>query len=305
MVPSAEGAATPAIAVIINPISGTGGRIDVARARAAKAAALLSSRGADPSNVFITERPGHAREIALNALERGASTVIAWGGDGTMNEIGTAVAFRDAALSLVPSGSGNGLARELGIPFDPDAAFDIALRGRERTIDAGEIDGRLFFNVAGVGLDARVAHAFAVNGLEKRGFARYLQLTMRELAAYRPDVLTVSTRAGSMCNPSLLVAIANGRQYGNGAIIAPRAKLDDGRFDVVTISGRSLLRATLELPFVFMGIVDKVAGVKIETADSVDITSSHPIVYHLDGEPIAGTLGIAARVRPGALKIRC
>ena len=99
MVPSPEGAATTAsIAVIINPVSGTGGRIDVARARAAKAAALLASRGADPSNVFITERAGHAREIALNAVARGISAVAAWGGDGTMNEIGSALAFRDVAL---------------------------------------------------------------------------------------------------------------------------------------------------------------------------------------------------------------
>jgi len=306
VVPSAEGAATTAsIAVIINPISGTGGRLDVARARAAKAAALLAAHGADPSNVFITERAGHGREIALNAIGRGASTVVAWGGDGTMNEVGTAIAFTDVALSLVPSGSGNGLARELNIPFDPDAAFETALRGRERIIDAGDIGGRLFFNVAGVGLDARVAHAFAVNGLQKRGFGRYLQLTMRELAAYRPDVLTVSTPAGSTCKPSLLVAIANGRQYGNGAVIAPHAKLDDGRFDIVTISARSLLRASLELPFVFMGMVDRIAGVRIQTAESVDITSSSPIIYHLDGEPIAGTLGVSARLRPRALKVKC
>ena len=85
MVPSAEGAQTTrSIAVIINPISGTGGRIDVARARAATAAALLTSHGADPSNVHLTERGGHAREIALNAISRGIATVVAWGGDGTI-----------------------------------------------------------------------------------------------------------------------------------------------------------------------------------------------------------------------------
>lgn len=291
-------------AVIINPISGTGGRIDVARARAAQAAAALASHGSGPSNVFITERRGHAREIARNAVERGVSTVVAWGGDGTMNEVGAALAFTGVALALVPSGSGNGLARELGIPFNPGAAFDVAFRGIERTIDAGEIAERLFFNVAGVGLDARVAHRFAVDGLEKRGFARYVGITMRELAAYEPDRLTVTTSAGSISRPSLLVAIANGRQYGNGALIAPRARLDDGRLDVVMIDARSLLRASLELPLVFMGMIERVGGVSIETAESVDITAPHPIVYHLDGEPIAGTLRISAKVRPGALKVR-
>ena len=296
--------ADTSVAVIINPISGTGGRIDVARARAAQAAALLSSRGCDPSNVFITERAGHAREIAQSAIERGISIVAAWGGDGTMNEVGTALAFSNAALALVPSGSGNGLARDLRIPFDAAAALDVAFGGRERIIDAGEIDGRLFFNVAGIGLDARVAHRFAVDGLEKRGFSRYIAFTLRELSGYVPDRLTVTTPDASTSGSLLLVAIANGRQYGNGAMIAPHARLDDGRLDVVTITTRPLLRTCVELPLVFMGKVDRLHGVRMETAESVQITSPHPVLYHLDGEPIAGTLGISARVRPRALTIR-
>jgi diacylglycerol kinase family enzyme len=109
----------------------------------------------------VTERPGHAHQLARAALARGISTIVAWGGDGTMNEIASALAYTDAALALVPSGSGNGLARELGVPFDASAALDIAFNGRLRTIDAGEIEERLFFNVAGIGLDARVAHRFA------------------------------------------------------------------------------------------------------------------------------------------------
>jgi len=296
--------ADKSIAVIINPISGTGGRIDVARARAAQAAARLSSHGCDPSNVFITERAGHAREIALAAVARGIRTIAAWGGDGTMNEVATALAFKDVALALVPSGSGNGLARDLGIPFDAAAALDVAFDGSERVIDAGEIDGRLFFNVAGIGLDARVAHRFAVDGLEKRGFSRYLAITIRELSRYEPDKLTVTTPMASTSGSLLLVAIANGRQYGNGATIAPHALLDDGRLDVVTVTARPLVRACLELPLVFMGKIDRVGGVTMAKTESVHISSPHPVVYHLDGEPIAGTLRISAKVRPRALTIK-
>jgi len=295
---------SPTIAVIINPISGTGGRIGVARARAEQAAALLAARGGEPSNVFVTERPGHGRELAQAAVERGIATVVAWGGDGTMNEVATALAFTSTALALVPSGSGNGLARELGIPFDPAAALEIAVKGAERVIDAGDIDGRLFFNLAGVGLDARVAHLFAADGLRKRGFARYMSITMRELASYQSDLLTITTPSSSISQPTLLVAIANGRQYGNGAVIAPRARLDDGRLDVIAIPARSLLRACAELPMVFMGMVDRVGGVRIESTESVEIRSPHPVVYHLDGEPIAGTLHLRAKVRPAALKIK-
>src|SRR5205085_663656 len=98
-----------------------------------------------------------------------------------------------ASVALVPSGSGNGLARDLGIPFDPTAALQLAFDGQERTIDAGEIDNRFFFNVAGIGLDARVAHTFAADGLQKRGFSRYVRITLRELIGYEPDHLTIAT----------------------------------------------------------------------------------------------------------------
>jgi diacylglycerol kinase (ATP) len=276
----------------------------VARDRASQAAALLARRGADPSNVFITERPGHARELALAATARGIPTIVAWGGDGTMNEIGSAIAFTDTALALVPSGSGNGLARELRIPFDASAALELAFMGAERTIDAGEIEQRLFFNVAGVGLDARVAHRFAADGLEKRGFSRYMALTMRELASYQPDRLAITTGASTLQTSSLLVAIANGRQYGNGAVIAPQARLDDGLLDLVIVSTRSLLRACLELPFVFVGAIDRLAGVKVQRTDAVQIASAYPIVYHVDGEPIAGKLTISAKTRPRALRVK-
>ena len=213
------------IAVIINPISGTGGCVDVGRARAAFAAIWCLARWRSLA-VFLTERPGHARELANAARSRGVATVVAWGGDGTMNEVASALAFTDTAIAMVPSGSGNGLARELKIPFDPAAAFDVAYRGREMVIDAGEIGGRLFFNIAGIGLDARVAHRFAVDGLGRRGFSRYLALTIG-VRGYLPDQLTVTTPSSSITKPVLLVAIANG-DIRQRAIIAPYARSTTG-----------------------------------------------------------------------------
>src|SRR5688572_14892754 len=178
------------LAIIINPISGTGGRVHIARQRAELAASLVAARGLD-ARVFMTERPGHAREIAGAMLREGSKTIVAWGGDGTVNEIASTLAFRDATLGIIPSGSGNGLSRELHIPLDPAAAIDIALTGRDVQIDAGELDGHLFFNVAGIGLDARVAHRFATEGLLNRGFRKYLSITAQELFTYEPDDHTV------------------------------------------------------------------------------------------------------------------
>ena len=240
------------MAVIINPISGTGGHVDIARARAEHAAALLDARGLEPE-IFMTERPGHARELAASALARGVSLVLAWGGDGTVNEVASALAFRDAAIAIIPSGSGNGLARELGIPLDPAGAFAVAFEGRELVMDAGELDGHLFFNIAGIGLDARVAHEFSAGGLLRRGFARYLEITARELFTYTPDEHTIVADGDSLRERALLIAIANARQYGNGAIVAPEARVDDGKLDVVVIAHRSPLRALVQVPRIFRG----------------------------------------------------
>jgi diacylglycerol kinase (ATP) len=290
-------------AVIINPISGTGGRLDVARQRAERAAALLVAHGLEPQ-VFLSEHAGHARELAEAALARGVRLVLAWGGDGTVNEVASVLAFRDAVLGIIPSGSGNGLARELGIPLNPDGAFAVAIAGRELVIDAGELDGRIFFNVAGVGLDARVAHEFAAGGLVRRGFARYLEITARELFSYHPDEHTIVTDGTVLRERALIIAVANARQYGHGALIAPQARLDDGRLDVVVIAQRSPLRALLQVPSMFRGRIADVPGVTMRTAAALEITSAHAVIYHVDGEPFAGGASISGRVRPRALRVK-
>ena len=294
--------ASTRVAVIINPISGTGGRLHVARDRAELAASLIAGRGCE-SQIFITERPGHGRELASAALAQGASLVLAWGGDGTVNEVGSALAFRDASLAIVPSGSGNGLARELRIPFDPVSAIDVALRGRERRIDAGELDGRLFFNVAGIGLDARVAHRFAADGLVHRGFRRYATITVRELFTYKPDYHTIVTDGRTLHARTLLIAIANARQYGNGALIAPEARLDDGRLDVVVVLARSPLAALVQVPRVLSGRIAMVPGVTMSSAVDIQVTSGQPVLYHVDGEPYTGAAVVAARPWPAALRV--
>jgi YegS/Rv2252/BmrU family lipid kinase len=293
------------VAVIINPIAGTGSRGDVARARAEQAASFVSKHGLDAQAVQIrvTERSGHARELTHALLAEGATTVVAWGGDGTVNEVAGALAFRDASLVVVPSGSGNGLARELRIPLDPARAFAVAFEGRTCRIDAGELDGRLFFNVAGIGLDARVAHRFAAAGLARRGLRRYLAVAAHELLSYTPDYHTVVTDGTTLRVRAMLIAIANARQYGNGAVIAPSARLDDGKLDVVIVEGRSPLMALVQVPRLFMGGIAHVRGVTSVPAVDIEVQSPHAVPYHVDGEPHVGGATMSARPRPHALRV--
>jgi YegS/Rv2252/BmrU family lipid kinase len=290
-------------AVIINPISGAGRRPDVARQRAELATAFLHSRRID-GEVFVSERGGHARELALAALGRGVSLCVAWGGDGTVNEVASALAFTTASLGVIPSGSGNGLSREVGVPFDPHAALEIAIGGRDRVIDAGDIDGRLFFNLAGVGLDARVAHQFAATGLVRRGFVRYLEIAGSEIFTRSHHEYDITVDGQLRRSHVLLVAIANGRQYGNGALIAPHARIDDGQLDVVVVDDRSPWAVIRHAPKLFRGRLAEVPGVTMTPATRVEIAARESLVYHVDGEPCAGGSVISACIRPAAVRVR-
>ena len=294
---------TERVAVIVNPISGTGGRPELARRRIAQAEAMLSARRVD-GRVLVTEQSGHGSVLAREALADGASLVVAWGGDGTINEVASELAFRDVAFAVIPSGSGNGLARELRIPLETEQAFGVAFGPTERVIDAGEIEGRLFFNVAGVGLDARVAHEFAVTGLERRGFGRYLEIASRHLFSFHATEYQIVADGVSWQTRALIVALANGRQYGNGAVIAPEARIDDGRLEVIVVEERSALKALAQMPMLFSGRIGEAPGITMTAVQDVTVSSAEPMIYHADGEPCTGGNSIHAWIRPKALRVR-
>ena len=205
------------ITVIINPIAG-GASAGEARDRAQLASAVLASRGED-AEVLVTQRRGQARELAEAAVRRGARIVLAWGGDGTVNEVASALMLKEIPLGIVPSGSGNGLARALGIPTRPDRAIAHALASRPRDIDAGELGSRTFFNVAGIGLDAHVAACFDRDDGGRRGLGTYLRIAARELLTYRPRNYRINRNGDHLAVPALLIALANSPQFGNGARI--------------------------------------------------------------------------------------
>ena len=289
------------LAFIINPVAGSSARlnrradlVDAIRRRCAAA-------GAD-HEVAFTERPGHGRELAAALAGRGFSPVVAWGGDGTVNEVASALMLRDAVLGIVPAGSGNGLARELGISLRPEEAIDTAVRGRDRAIDVGELDGRPFVNLAGVGLPASVADLFA--GLAGRGLAGYAVATARQLVSYRSQRYTLVTEGRSVELPALLIEVANGRQYGNGAVIAPHARLDDGLLDLVSVDPIGRARAACGLWRLFNGTIDRHPYVHCSRVGGVTIGADRPLRYHVDGEVARGGCSLSATIHRKALRVR-
>jgi diacylglycerol kinase (ATP) len=285
--------------IIINPISG-GVRRDIALARAQLARTVVDRRG-ELLHVFVTEAVGHARELAAAAVKQGARLVIAWGGDGTINEVASALAFTDVALGIIPAGSGNGLARELGVNPRPGAAIADALQAEPRRMDLGEIEGRLFVNIAGIGVDAFVASRFSL--ARRRGFLGYVGLTASALVTYIPTEYRITTGGIRVDARAILVTIANSAQFGNNARIAPGARVDDGELDLVVVEERSRLATMWQMPRLFTGTVARVRGCTIRRIREVTIESDQPMTYHVDGEPVAGGTILRARIHPGALRI--
>jgi diacylglycerol kinase (ATP) len=288
--------------IIINPVSGPArrGRASHRLELAERALRQLGARG----TVRLTEHAGHAYDIAAVAVSEGVELVVAWGGDGTINEVARALAGSDrTALGIIPGGSGNGLARELGIPFGPRQAIEHALRSPARAVDAGELGGQLFFNVAGVGLDAHVAEVVTTRQ-NRRGLLPYLLASGRELLRYLPVDYSIVADGRPMQTTAVIVALANSRQYGFGARIAPGAALDDGLLDLVLVEDRRLIGNVARLPSVFAGTFDRKPGVTIVKVREATIRSRIPMIFHVDGEAVGGRLELHARVHAGALRLR-
>lgn len=293
------------VSVVINPVAGVGGgSLNRARRRAEQAFDLLTAQGAEPE-ILITERHGHARELAHGAVERGSRLVIAWGGDGTVNEVAAGLAFTDAALGIIPAGSGNGLARMLAMPADPAVALPRLVHGRDHRIDVGEANSRLFVNVAGVGFDAHVAGCFARLGRSRRGFLKYAAIVLTELGRYRPEAYTLELDAeAAECDSAFLVSFANGRQWGNGALIAPQARLDDGLLDAVLVQTQSRAAILRAVPSLFTGTIERVRGVTIRRVRAARVSADRPLAMHIDGETVECGETLTVRVHPLALRLR-
>src|SRR3954447_1991623 len=289
---------------IVNPLSGAGADPGVAAQRVALLTERFVAEGIRGA-VHLTERPRHAIDLAHAALASGASVVIAWGGDGTINEVASVVAGSGRALGVIPAGSGNGFARELGLPCDPHAAVDVILRGRDTLIDVGELDGRAFFNIAGIGVDAVIAERFNNRAMGRRGMGPYVAIALREAFRYRALRYRIVLDDGDEVHSSaLLIAFANGREYGNGIRLAAHARMDDGKLEAVIVEDRHPLARLWSSRHLITGTAQRAARITLRSIERAEVYSDGPIQYHLDGET-----GLAARhvnvcIHPKRLRMR-
>ena len=296
--------------VIVNPVAGAGRTRTIGACVDLVKSALASHQW--EADVRVTTGPNDANRFATEAVAAKSDLVVAWGGDGTVNGAAAAVTGTGIPLAIIPGGSGNGLARDLSIPFNPAWALTVAATGKVRAIDAGDLHGSLFFNVAGVGLDASIAGRLATEG-HRRGLMGYVLAAVSELRSYEACAYSLSKvydaegraiTGDIVDHPAMFIALANSRQYGSGAQIAPKALLDDGLIEVVIVEPMSGVQIARQLPAFFGGRLQEGPGIVMRSAASMEISCTRSIAFHVDGEPRTGPTSITMQTRRGALLVK-
>ncbi len=282
---------------IVNPRSGTD-RV--------KAVEAVITAGLDPARytheIRFTERAGHGTDLAREAAGAGAFAVVAVGGDGSVADAAAGVLGTGSALGIFPKGSGNGLARALGIPLAPAGAVRVLNGGTVRRIDVGRAAGRPFLSNAGVGFTAVVSQAFARS--KRRGFFSYAGLVTQHLWGHRALEYELTVDGHTRRVRAFIIAVANGSQFGYNFRIAPTALLDDGVLDVVVIRPFPKLTAAAGISLrAARGKILQSRYVEHHRARNVRIAAPGLSLMQTDGDAHPCGTAVDFSVEPSALRV--
>lgn len=281
---------------IINPVSGIGRQKTVERL-----VPELLNKDLYDFEIKHTQERGHARKISLEAINQGIDILAVVGGDGTVSEVASRLVNSNVELGIIPAGSGNGMARALQIPVKTRKAIKILNKYALVKMDAGEINGKIFANSSGVGFDALISKLF--HSRKKRGLAGYIWLVAREYFKYKPQNYTLEIDGNRMEKKAWIVSFANSSQYGNNALIAPNAVVNDKLLDVVIVKdfpGWALPSLMLRL---FKGTLDKSKYVETFKADNIKFKMEIESSVHLDGDPHEMGKELNIKVVPQSVKV--
>ncbi len=282
-------------------------------ARGEKARALQSGLKARAGEcaVLLTTAPGHAQELAAQAVRDGYNVVIAAGGDGTINEVvnGMAAApggLASAKLGVLPLGTVNVFAREVGVPLNVKAAWKVIGAGRETVIDLGVAEfgtngakqRRYFIQLAGAGIDSRAVELVSWKLKKKIGPLAYIWAGWQAWREQRPVVKVEGVEAGA----GELVMLGNGRYYGGSFAFFPRASLQDGKMDVCVFPKVTSVGMAEAAFGALTGRLDKLTAARRSQAARVTLSSGSRVLLQLDGES-AGELPATLSILPRALRV--
>ncbi len=251
--------------------------------------------------IVETRYKGHACELAADAVAQDVDAVVAVGGDGTVNEVACSLVGHKTALGILPFGSGNGLARHLGIPINAKKAVEFINKAVSMSVDYGKINGNPFFCTCGIGFDALVSDSFA-NG-KRRGLIGYMNNAMLDLVKYKPEIYEIETEWDSRVYKAFLIACGNASQYGNNAYIAPQASMRDGMLSVTILEPFTVVDVPMILGQLFGRNLYDNNRIKTLNARWVKIRRREPGVVHFDGEPMFMDAELLVEIVPSGLNV--
>ncbi len=283
------------ILLIANPRSGGGRSVELLP----QIETIIRELGLDPE-IRITAGPGEATTMARLAAAAAYRKIVAVGGDGTVNEVASGIIGSDSILGVIPAGVGNGFHRSLGASENLEEQCRVLAGNRVRRLDAGALNGKMFFNGLGLGFDALIARHNGSLSAKKRRSSKALLSAMKNLRPFQVDIRFDNYRQSGSFS-SLTVNI--GHISGNGMSLAPSAKPDDGKFDICAISNAGYFHF-LRL---FWHARRKSNGlfrmIKLFRCRKIEITSDQPLPIHIDGEPFEDRKNLSITIIPAALPV--
>ncbi|MCG8577513.1 MAG: YegS/Rv2252/BmrU family lipid kinase [Flavobacteriales bacterium] len=288
------------ILFLVNPISGVGKKKVIP--------ALIDKHFSSDEfqvDVIQTEYRNHGYEIALEQNSN-YDCIVAVGGDGSVNEVGSALVDTNCALGIIPSGSGNGLARHLGIPLKIEEAILRIKAFNQMTMDVGKVNDKVFLGTCGFGFDAHIAKKF--DDFHKRGFISYIRLVIKEYGSYKPPVFQFTSGDQQWEKELVMCSVANSSQFGNGFFISPNSNVSDGKFELVQIKRFAMLIAPFVVRRFFTKSINRsgyFSQNNLEQDFQIKIPSEEEVYYHVDGEPYCCKSTFNIQLLKQSLKIIC
>lgn len=285
------------IAFIVNPIAGTGFSLQAMN----RLEDILRERKTE-YRIFITEYPGHAREIAARlATEDEVTAVVSVGGDGTAGEVASGMTGTIKPMGIIPAGTGNDFIKTVNIPNDPEKALDLILNGKPVPTDTGLVNEKFFLNVCGTGFDVTVLDYAEEEKKKHRGLLPYFLGLVKAIFHYKSVKLTIQADDSMEEGKYLVCSIANGRFIGGGIPICPIASIDDGKLNLVLISHVHRWQIPFYLPGLMMSRDLHFRITKHMLVTRLRITGEN-LRINIDGD-IVSLSDVVFTVNPGSLQL--
>ncbi len=249
-----------------------------------------------------TDGSGHALALSQESAKEGIPIVASVGGDGTVNEVAKGLMGSNTTLAVIPGGSGNGFAMHIGMGRDIPKAITLINESLKHPIDTCQVNDHFFINVAGVGFDGIISHR--IKQSVHRGLQLYLKETIKSIRQLKSFRMKIETDHGVIEDEFIQAVAANASMYGYHFSIAPKARLSDGHFDLITIKKASLLRYLLDTPKFINKSLDKSPVVDMIKTKKLKITTDKLIPhYQIDGEHLEGSKEYIFKMNPNSLNV--